>query len=55
VIAGAAVFLPLSVWRCPEVWADLRETLGPAVGRRLAALRGRGGPYLRPGLEADGG
>lgn len=55
VIAGAAVFLPLSVWRCPEVWADLRETLGPAVGRRLASLRGRGRPYLRPGLEADGG
>jgi O-antigen/teichoic acid export membrane protein len=55
VIVGAAVFLPVSIWRCPEVWADLRETLGPAIGRKLASLRGRRRPYLRPGLEADGG
>jgi O-antigen/teichoic acid export membrane protein len=53
VLVGALVFLPLSAWRCREVWADLRELLGPVLGPRLARLKRRRPPYLRPGLEPD--
>jgi O-antigen/teichoic acid export membrane protein len=55
VIAGAAVFVPLSMWRASEVWAELRNVLGGPIARRLARLRRRPAPYLRPGLEPDGG
>jgi O-antigen/teichoic acid export membrane protein len=54
VLAGAIVFLPLSMWRAQAVWADLRGLLAPVL-RRLARLRRRRSPYLRPGLEPDGG
>jgi hypothetical protein len=55
VLAGIAVFAPLSIWRAPEVWAELRGVLGAPLARLLGRLRRRPTPYLRPGLEADRG
>jgi O-antigen/teichoic acid export membrane protein len=54
VVIGAAVFVPASLWRADEVWNDVRGIVGPALSGRLARLRRRRAPYLRPGLEPDG-
>jgi hypothetical protein len=45
VVIGAAVFAAASAWRAPEAWADLRQILRDALGRRLSrrgAARGGG-------------
>jgi O-antigen/teichoic acid export membrane protein len=33
VAVGAIVFIPLLMWRAPEVWQDVRALLGPRLGR----------------------
>lgn len=54
VVGGAAVFVPVSLWRAGEAWSDVRGIVGPALSGRLERFRQRRTPYLRPGLEADG-